>query len=243
MEMYADETARGGVLETEGTLDVKFRKAQILLLAHRCDYILIQLDAELTTATKSSSSSSSSSIRPISAIKADIVARERLIFPLYHQGATMFADLHDTPGRMMAKSCISNIVEWKDARNYLYMRLKRRLLTDKLQKRIIQILNENEADDAVWKKSQDILNEWIQTASSSSSSSSSSILSSDRLVCEFLDNNVSLIDERISSLKTSSMSSRVSSLLDGVDSESLLSVLKSLTTQQKQALKEATKQL
>ena len=37
----------------------------------------------------------------------ELKERETLLMPLYHQVAVMFADLHDTPGRMQEKNVIS----------------------------------------------------------------------------------------------------------------------------------------
>lgn len=38
-----------------------------------------------------------------------------------------FADLHDTAQRMKEKGCISDILEWATAREYIYWRLRRRI--------------------------------------------------------------------------------------------------------------------
>jgi acetyl-CoA carboxylase/biotin carboxylase 1 len=101
MEMYADPTARGGVLETEGTVDVKFRKPDIIKAEHRLDETLISLDAELKALATPTAGQ-----RSEEEIKADIKRREGLLHPLYHTVATALADLHDTPGRMKAKGML-----------------------------------------------------------------------------------------------------------------------------------------
>lgn len=36
VEMYADPTARGGVLEPEGVVEIKFRSPDLLKMMHRC---------------------------------------------------------------------------------------------------------------------------------------------------------------------------------------------------------------
>lgn len=43
MEMFADPTGRGGILEAEGTVEIKFRARDILKTMHRCDNVLINL--------------------------------------------------------------------------------------------------------------------------------------------------------------------------------------------------------
>lgn len=37
MEMYADEESRGGVLEPEGTVEIKFRRKDRKKMMKRCD--------------------------------------------------------------------------------------------------------------------------------------------------------------------------------------------------------------
>ena len=40
-------------------------------------------------------------------VEAKFQEREEFLEPIYHQVAVQFADLHDTPGGMKAKGCIS----------------------------------------------------------------------------------------------------------------------------------------
>lgn len=40
-------------------------------------------------------------------IEEKIKSRERYLTPMYHQVAVHFAELHDTPERMLEKGCIS----------------------------------------------------------------------------------------------------------------------------------------
>ncbi|CAE7464831.1 HFA1, partial [Symbiodinium pilosum] len=47
MEMYADEDARGGILEPPGIVEVKYRAPQQLEAMHRIDTKLQELDAKL----------------------------------------------------------------------------------------------------------------------------------------------------------------------------------------------------
>eukprot|EP01035_Chromulina_nebulosa_P032472 gene32472-43387_t len=50
--------------------------------------------------------------------------------PLYMQVAHEFADLHDRAGRMKAKGCISEVLEWRTARGFFYWRILRRQKQD-----------------------------------------------------------------------------------------------------------------
>lgn len=47
IEMYADSTARGGVLEPEGIVEIKFRTPDLLAAMHRIDPQLKQLSVSV----------------------------------------------------------------------------------------------------------------------------------------------------------------------------------------------------
>jgi len=117
MEMYSSPEGRGGVLEPSGIVSIKFRKKDLISTAHRLDDILISLDSQLREADVESEAS----------ILKEIAAREEQLMPIYHQIAIQFADLHDRPGRMLAKGVIRDVVPWANARKYFYFRLTRKL--------------------------------------------------------------------------------------------------------------------
>lgn len=123
MEMYADSRASGGVLEADGTISVKYRKPQLLQTMHRLDAKLAHLDASLQNIISTEGQHSSAA----EAVTSQITAREKELLPIYTQLATRFAELHDTPGRMLAKDVIQGVVEWESAREFFYWRLHRRL--------------------------------------------------------------------------------------------------------------------
>lgn len=127
MEMYADPTSRGGVLEPEGIVSIKLRLKDQRLIMERLDPEMKKLAHELKNAVDSNTRNK---------IEAKIKKRVEILSPIYHQVAVQFADLHDTPTRMMAKGVIRDVVEWKDSRTKLYWRLKRRLYEKKLMRRI-----------------------------------------------------------------------------------------------------------
>ncbi|NWH37630.1 ACACB carboxylase, partial [Chloropsis hardwickii] len=68
--------------------------------------------------------------------------REELLLPVYHQVAVRFADLHDTPGRMQEKGVITDILEWKNARSFLYWRLRRLLLEEMVKGEVLKANSE-----------------------------------------------------------------------------------------------------
>lgn len=96
IEMYADPSARGGILEAEGLVAIKFRGAQLRDLLTR----LIP-----------------------SAVNLSKTEQDKLI-PLMHHVACSFADLHDRPGRMLALGVIRGVVPWREARSFFYHRLR-----------------------------------------------------------------------------------------------------------------------
>ncbi len=52
MEMYADPDGRGGVLEPEGTVEIRFRQKDLIKTMHRCDNVCKQLLSEFKAILK-----------------------------------------------------------------------------------------------------------------------------------------------------------------------------------------------
>ena len=128
MEMYADEDARGGVLEPEGIVNIKFRRDRQLETMARLDAPYAELKALL--ADKSLTQEKQS------AIKVKMTERESLLMPVYTQISLQFADLHDRAGRMQAKNTIRHPLQWKNARRFFYWRVRRRLNEESLIKKM-----------------------------------------------------------------------------------------------------------
>lgn len=148
MEMFADKQARGGILEPPGDYllllwrslltysnrhlgicEVKYRAQEQIVTMHRLDSQLIELDEALTTA---------STEEDRTAISAEMRAREKTLLPLYTQIAHEFADLHDRAGRMKAKGCINEVLEWRTSRKFFYWRILRRQLEDSIKDQLVQ---------------------------------------------------------------------------------------------------------
>jgi acetyl-CoA carboxylase/biotin carboxylase 1 len=129
MEMYADEESRGGVLEPEGIVNIKYRREKQLDTMARLD----QTYGDLRRALKDKSLSASEQ----SDIKVKMAEREELLLPVYMQVALQFADLHDRSGRMEAKGTIRKALCWREARRYFYWRLRRRLSEELILKRMV----------------------------------------------------------------------------------------------------------
>ncbi|XP_074110362.1 acetyl-CoA carboxylase isoform X2 [Cotesia typhae] len=128
MEMFADNTSRGGVLEPEGIVEIKFKTKDILKTIHRLDPVVHNLKEKLS--------------HPLTAeerakVEIEIRSREQILEPMYRQAAVHFSDLHDTPERMLEKNAINDIIPWRKARTLLYWRLRRRLLEEEFRSDIL----------------------------------------------------------------------------------------------------------
>jgi acetyl-CoA carboxylase/biotin carboxylase 1 len=129
MEMYADEDSRGGVLEPEGIVGIKYRRDKQLDTMARLDakYGELRRSLEDTSLTK----------EQLSEVKAQMAAREEQLLPVYMQIALQFADLHDRAGRMQAKNVIRQPLQWANSRRFFYWRLRRRLSEELIVKRMV----------------------------------------------------------------------------------------------------------
>lgn len=125
VEMFAETTAKAGVLEPEGLIEIKFRTKELLDCMHRLDPQLLELKKEVRDAAGGDTHN---------VLQKKIQAREKLLLPVYKQVAIRFAELHDTSTRLEAKGIIKKVVDWSDARSYFYKRLKRRVAEESLVK-------------------------------------------------------------------------------------------------------------
>jgi len=129
MEMYCDKDARGGVLEAEGTVEIKYRKKDVVLTMARLDKEYGEIVANLKTEQDEEA---------LAALATARDARYKTLAGMYHQVAVQFAGLHDTPGRMKAMNTIREVVEWKTARKFFYWRLRRRLVLELVRSKILE---------------------------------------------------------------------------------------------------------
>ena len=79
---------------------------------------------------------------------------------MYHQIAVQFADLHDTPGRMLNKEVISGVIEWRTSRKFFYWRLRRLLVQDHVVKEIIK----DSKKDIQFVEARNLLKQWFEDA-------------------------------------------------------------------------------
>lgn len=123
---------RGGVLEAEGTVEIKYRRKDLLKTMKRLDSVYAGLAEKLGNflnhsfgffnlfdcsrvgfliiSIKSfllSSASPELSEKQCRELESKLKAREEFLMPIYHQVAVQFVELHDTPGRMQEKGVIT----------------------------------------------------------------------------------------------------------------------------------------
>eukprot|EP00063_Salmo_salar_P052735 XP_014027570.1 PREDICTED: acetyl-CoA carboxylase-like isoform X2 [Salmo salar] len=130
MELYADKESRGGVLEAEGTVEIKYRRKDLLKTMRRIDSIYAVLAEQLGTPELTDKQRRD--------LEVKLRAREEFLLPIYHQVAVQFVDLHDTPGRMQEKGAITDILDWKNVRSFFYWRLRRLLLEGMVKCEVLQ---------------------------------------------------------------------------------------------------------
>merc|ERR1719493_22870 len=129
MEMYADPTSCGGVLEPEAIVEIKYRAKEIRKTMERLDPTMKKLVGELAD------SGTTNEVK--ARLEQDIKRREEQLAGVYHQVAVQFAELHDTPVRMKEKGTIKDVVSWKEARRFFYWRMRRKLLETDLSNQIV----------------------------------------------------------------------------------------------------------
>jgi biotin carboxylase/acetyl-CoA carboxylase carboxyltransferase component/biotin carboxyl carrier protein len=118
--MLADKESRGGVLEPDGIVEIKFRKQHLHDLMMKCDE---QLKADKIALDKVVNENEKIELQQ------RISKRKEFLMPVYRTIAVKFADLHDTTSRMLAKDAIHDQLTWSESRNYIH-----RLLQVKLAK-------------------------------------------------------------------------------------------------------------
>jgi acetyl-CoA carboxylase/biotin carboxylase 1 len=128
IQMFADEAARGGILEPPGICEVKYRPTEQVATMHRLDGALRELDEALPLADQSQQA----------ALKASIKSRERALSQPYLTVAHEFADLHDRAGRMKAKGCIEEVLTWRTSRRFFYWRILKRQAEESLKEALVK---------------------------------------------------------------------------------------------------------
>lgn len=151
IEMYADQTAKGNVLEPEGMIEIKFRTKELLECMGRLDQQLIHLKGKLQEAK------SSGTHGLVESLQQQIKSREKQLLPVYTQIATRFAELHDTSLRMAAKGVIKEVLVWSNSRSFFYKRLRRRIAEESL----IKTVRDAAGEQLLHKSAKDLIVKWF----------------------------------------------------------------------------------
>lgn len=204
MEMYADTEARGGVLEPEGIIGIKYRKDKQLETMARMDATYGSLKKQLEDKSLSKEKADE--------IKEQMIAREKQLLPVYAQIAVQFADLHDRAGRMQAKGVIRDQLEWTNARRYFYWRLRRRLNEEFFLKRMsassLAKSQQERGTDNVEQRNRNLvlLKSWSGIVD---------FEKNDQAVTDWFESERKSIGEKVASLKAETLAEDVAGLVRG----------------------------
>ncbi|KAJ5730609.1 Acetyl-CoA carboxylase [Penicillium malachiteum] len=218
MEMYADEEARGGVLEPEGIVNIKYRRDKQLDTMARLDATYGELRRSLDDQTLSKDQ--------LSEIKTKMAAREEQLLPVYLQIALQFADLHDRAGRMQAKNTIRQPLQWQNARRFFYWRLRRRLSEQLIVKRMVAaspapttptgaagtIPSSGPTTHSTTESPRAV---HLRTLHSWTGLLDNEVEHDDRKVATWYEENKKLVQSKVESLRTEGVASEVAQLLIG----------------------------
>lgn len=225
MEMYADVEARGGVLEPEGIIGIKYRKDKQLQTMARNDPVYASLKKQLATAQASGASS-----EQIEELHAKIADREDQLLPIYTQISLQFADLHDRSGRMKAKGVIRDQLEWRTSRRYFYWRVRRRLNEEYILRRMAATtasLTPKEPT-ALRTRNLALLQAWSDIAEFDTK---------DREVALWYEEHRQLVNEKVAAMKVEATRAHIAELLvDKKAFEGVRAALSNLPIAEKEAL-------
>ncbi|KAJ5750832.1 Acetyl-CoA carboxylase [Penicillium manginii] len=202
MEMYADEEARGGVLEPEGIVNIKYRRDKQLDTMARLDQTYGDLRRSLADTTLSK--------EQLSDIKAQMAQREEQLLPVYMQIALQFADLHDRAGRMQAKNTIRQPLRWQNARRFFYWRLRRRLSEEQIVKRMVAAKAAKSGADAPQTRASH-----LETLRAWTGMLDDEIEHDDRKVAMWYEENKKAVQVKVEALRTEGVAAEVAQLLIG----------------------------
>ncbi|EPE05929.1 acetyl- carboxylase [Ophiostoma piceae UAMH 11346] len=201
MEMYADQEARGGVLEPEGMIGIKYRKDKQLETMARLDPIYADLKQKLVASQTAGATS-----EEVEAIREKLIAREQQLLPIYQQLAIQFADLHDRAGRMKAKGAIRDVLEWRNARRFFYWRVRRRLNEEYILKKMATVAHASAAPDKTVQRARhlQLLEAWSAVPEFSKA---------DREVAQWYEENKKTVQEKLEALKADAVASEIRELI------------------------------
>ncbi|KAK9765298.1 acetyl-coenzyme-A carboxylase, variant 3 [Basidiobolus ranarum] len=196
MEMYADSESRAGILEPEGIVEIKFRKAHLLDTMERLD--------DTYRGLKQKIADPDIKVEQKAEIVAQLEQREKELLPVYLQIAANFADLHDTPGRMKAKGVIRDVLQWKDARRFFHWRILRRIQEERWLKQITTVDSSLSREKAVMH-----LKEWFCEGTKSTDEQWENF---DEQVAHWLIHSAGCIEKNVQNLRETFITNHIADL-------------------------------
>jgi acetyl-CoA carboxylase/biotin carboxylase 1 len=227
MEMYADIEARGGVLDPEAIIGIKYRKDKQLATMARNDPTYGALRKELAEAQENNAPKEDMDI-----IHKKIADREELLLPIYGQISAQFADLHDRSGRMKAKGVIRDQLEWREARRFFYWRVRRRLNEEYILRRMAtatsQVVSTSKDPVVMRNRHLAILQAWSDIPGFDTK---------DREVALWYEENRQVVNEKVAAMKAEAARQHITELLmDKNAFEGVRAALSTLPIEEKEAL-------
>ncbi|TLD19570.1 hypothetical protein PspLS_09710 [Pyricularia sp. CBS 133598] len=213
MEMYADKEARGGVLEPEGIIGIKYKKEKQLETMARLDPVYGDLKKRMLAVQAAAKDKTGAADKEeLEKIKKQMTQREEQLGPIYQQIAIQFADLHDRAGRMKAKGTIREVIEWKEARRYFYWRVRRRINEEYLIRKMAR------ATAGLSKTTSAKISESARKNYLRSLAAWTAVPDfdhEDRKVATWYEENTKIVEEKLKALKTDAVASEISALIRG----------------------------
>ncbi|KAH8805516.1 putative acetyl-CoA carboxylase [Xylogone sp. PMI_703] len=208
MEMYADEESRGGVLEPEGIVSIKYKREKQLETMARLDPVYSSLKARIADKANPPSADE------LSDIKVKMAEREKLLLPVYSQISLQFADLHDRAGRMKAKNVIRDSLKWKEARRFFYWRVRRRVNEEYILKRMAAA-SAPASTSATTKPSNPLATREHHLQTLAAWTGLPDFEKADHEVAMWYEENRKMIHEKVEAMKTEGVAFEVAQLLRG----------------------------
>lgn len=198
MEMYADTEARGGVLEPEGIVGIKYRRDKQIATMERLDPTYVGLKKQLENKELSA--------EELAAVKQKIDIREKQMLPIYAQIAVQFADLHDRSGRMKAKGVIRDQLDWSNSRRFFYWRLRRRLNEEYVLKAMASspLAKEGQSTSEHRQRNLHLLQSW---------SGIEEFQTNDRRVSQWYEEEREAITEKVKAMRSDKLAGELAALM------------------------------
>ncbi|KAJ2907251.1 hypothetical protein MKZ38_006545 [Zalerion maritima] len=207
MEMYADVDSRGGVLEPEGIVGIKYRKEKQIETMNRIDTVCVSIKKRMAENNLDEAT--------IGKLKEELAVRQQLLLPVYAQISIQFADLHDRAGRMKAKGVIRDVLEWKEARRFFYWRVRRRLNEEYILRRMAATQTPPPNGSPAMSTAKSVQQRQRHMTMLGAWSGVENFNRDDKSVALWYEENRRTVHEKVEAMKAEAVASEVANLLHG----------------------------